>query len=335
MANDLIVPEVLLVDKLEEMDNSLSVTIWKQMRVEAEARDEEENSHLPSVQNKRRKVFFADFVNKAISIPMDITPGVSDEVYKQFYRLYLFSCQQAIHYPEVKRNPFILGFHALGEIKTALVAIMVTYRLVTPSAPYSWSREFFENNIFVDKGSQGQAIIKFFKIPVEAINAAMTEEVVTDWMIYKAFDNNGIRTLMDIKNNLLTLPDYKRGGPVAAEFSRFQRKLAEERSKKEMRKSEALDLEFRKTLVQSVAEKTAEKLLASGLSANEILDKAFKADIAQLTSISDSESEMKAIEKNLDDKKDKMGRACNRRIAKKQDTTEVDGVIAGFLEDNS
>ena len=41
------------------------------------------------------------------------------------------------------------------------------------------------------------------------------------------------------------------------------------------------------------------------------------------------------IEKNLDDKKDKMGRACNRRIAKKQDTTEVDGVIAGFLEDNS
>ena len=62
MANDLIVPEVLLVDKLEEMDNSLSVTIWKQMRVEAEARDEEENSHLPSVQNKRRKVFFADFV---------------------------------------------------------------------------------------------------------------------------------------------------------------------------------------------------------------------------------------------------------------------------------
>ena len=333
MANDLIVPEVLLVNKLEEMDNSLSVTIWKQMRLDAEAREDEEGGHQPLVQNKRRKMFFADFVNKAISIPMEITPAISDEAYRQFYRLYLFSCQQAIHYPEVKRNPFILGFHALSEIKTALVGIMVTYRLVTPSAPYSWSREFFENNIFVDKGPKGQAIIKFFKVPSDAINAAMNEEVVTDWMIYKAFDNNGIRTLMDIKNNLVTIPDYKRGGPIAAEFSRFQRKMAEERSKKEMRKSEALDLEFRKTLVQSVAEKTAEKLLASGLSANDILDKAFKADISQLTAI--SENEIKAIEKSSDDKKDKMGRACHKRISKKQDTAEVDGVIAGFLEDNS
>ena len=332
MDNELIVPEILLIEKMEEMDNALSCKVWEQMRLEAEAKDEDENRGLPFVQIVKRKMFFSDFVRKAISQPMEISPNISEEAYKQFYRLYLFSCQQAIHYPEVRRNPFILGFHVIRELKEALTGIMVTYRLVTPSAPYSWSRDFFEKAIHVDKGADGQAIIKISRVPAEAINQAMNDEVVTDWMIYKTFDSNGIKTLMDIKNNLLELPDYKRGGPAAAEFSRFQRKMAEARSRKNIKKAEALDLEFRKTLVQSVAEKTAEKLLASGLSANEILNKAFNIEIGELASLSDNNT-VQIEEKRSETKKIKMATACTKRIEK--DTSEVDDIILGLLEDNS
>ncbi len=314
MANDLIVPEILLINKMEEMDNSLSVEIWEQMKTDAVCREEEEYGALAPAKRHARKMFFSDFVNKAISIPMEITPKVSDEAYKQIYRLYIFSCQQAIHYPEVRRNPFILGFHALNEIKEALVGIMVTYRLVTPSAPYSWSREFFEKHILIDKGPEGQAIIKFTCMPADAISAAMNEEVVTDWMIYKNFDTNGIRTLMDIKNNLLTLPDYQKGGPAAAEFSRFQRKMAEVRAAKEVKRNDELDLEFRKTLVQSVAEKTAEKLISSGMSTTELLNKVFSTDITKLTSLGENNIELEDNKSNVG--KDKMLEACAKRLSK-------------------
>lgn len=324
MANDLIVPEILLIEKLEEYDNTLSPQVWEQMRQDVIIFEDENEGNLPAVVQVKRRMFFSDFVNKAVSQPIEISPEISKEAYRNLYRLYLFSCQQAIHEPAVRRNPFILGFHALEEVKMALVAILVSYRLVTPTAPYSWSREFFEKNIFIDKGADGHAIIRISRVPRDDIEKALLYgDIVSDWMIYRAFDNNGIRTLMDIRNNLMTLPDYKRGGPKAAEFSRFQRKMAEKRAARQERKEEALDLEFRKTLVQSVAEKAAEKLLASGMSAQEILSKAFTEDLAKLT------MENIEVESNRDEK---MGNACQKRLVKKKEKSEVDNVIAGFLE---
>ena len=147
MANDLIVPEILLIEKLEECDNTLAPQVWEQMRNDVIVLENENQEKLPQVAIAKRRVFFSDFVNKAISLPIEIVPNVNEEAYKQIFRLYLFSCQQAIHEPGVRRNPFILGFHALEEVKLALVAILLSYRLVTPSAPYRWSREFFEKNI--------------------------------------------------------------------------------------------------------------------------------------------------------------------------------------------
>ena len=35
MSNDLIVPEILLIDKLEEMDNTLAPSVWEDMREKA------------------------------------------------------------------------------------------------------------------------------------------------------------------------------------------------------------------------------------------------------------------------------------------------------------
>lgn len=292
MGNELIVPEILLLNKLEEYDNSLAPSVWKDMREVVVANEEDECKISPNAKIKR-KMFFSDFVNKAISLPMEISPLVSDECYKQIYRLYLFSCQQAIHDPSVRYNPFTLGFRALEEVKLALVAIMVSYRLVTPSASYRWDRSFFENNIFVDKGADGHAIIRIARVPVEDIEKAIYENIVSDWLIYRAFDNNGIKTLMDVRNNLVTLPDYVRGGPKAAEFSRFQRKMAEKRGEREQRKEEALDLAFRKTLVESVAQKTADRFLASGMSPQDILAKAFSEDISKLMAVSEEGTDNK------------------------------------------
>ena len=271
-------------NKLEEIDTSLPVTLWEQMRTDvtmAAAVEEADIRTLPAVK-QRKRMFLRDFVEKAVNHPIHVYPEVPEETIRQLYRLHLFCCQRAIHNIEVKRNPFQLGFVALREMKTALMGMLISYRLIDPSCPYSWNHDFFEMNIITDKNADGDTVIKFNRIPPQIIPLAVTEELVTDWLIYRAYDNNGIRTLMDYKNNLLTLPDYQRGGAPENEFSRFERKMQEQRNRVERHKNQELDLEFRKTLVRNVAQQTANEMINSGLSASEILEQAFKADLSKL-----------------------------------------------------
>lgn len=283
-SNELISPEIILLKKLEEVDNSLSPALWQQMCSDVDMADSLEyadTTMLPTIRHRKR-MFLRDFVEKAISLPLKIIPNVQQETADQLYRLHLFCCQKVIHSPEVRHNPFRLGFNALREMKTALMGMMISYRLIDPSCPYSWTHNFFESNIITDKEADGRTIVIFKNIPPHIIPMAITEEMVTDWLIYRAYDNNGIRTLMDYKNNLLTLPDYQRGGAPENEFSRFERKMQEQRNREEKHKNQELDLEFRKTLVKSVAEQTAERLLGMGLSDLEILNRAYHGDLNTL-----------------------------------------------------
>ena len=285
-SNELISPEIILLEKLEEVDQALPPALWQQMRSDVDMADSLERADstmLPAVR-RRKRMFLRDFVDKAVSLPLKIIPDVPPETAGQLYRLHLFCCQRAMHCPEVRHNPFRLGFEALREMKTALLGMMISYRLIDPSCPYSWSHSFFESNIITDKEADGRTVVIFRGIPPHIIPLAITEEMVTDWLIYRAYDNNGIRTLMDYKNNLLTLPDYQRGGAPENEFSRFERKMQEQRNREEKHKNQELDLEFRKTLVKSVAEQTAERLMGMGLSDLEILDRAYNGDLNALIS---------------------------------------------------
>lgn len=322
MGTDLIIPEILLVEKLQELDNSFAPALWDGLKTEIVAA--EKGSKLPAPARQRRRMFFSDFVNKAINQPLKTIPELTAEVEKQLYRLHLFCCQQSIHFPEVKHNPLILGFHALNEMKLALMGILISYRLVDPSCPYNWDHVFFERNIFPHKKANGNIIIAFKNIPQDIINKAITEEIVTDWMIYRAYGHNGIRTLMDIKTRLQTLPDYMRGGHPADEFSRFERKMREHTNRKEIHKEETLDIEFRKTLVRTVAEQTAEKLIASGLSAQDILTQAFSADLSKLVS---QTTENNSPTQTTKSKQKKLP-------SPPKNTQEIESIISGLLEDN-
>lgn len=324
MGTDLIIPEIVLLDKLEETDNSFAPALWEGLKNEIMVFNEEE-ANLPAPIRRKKRMLLSDFVNKAISLPLEIYPKLSPDVEKQLYRLHLFCCQQSIHCPEVRRNPLILGFHALQEMKLALVGIMISYRLINPDCPYNWNRTFFEQHILTHKGPDGHTIIQFRSLTDETVNAAITEEIVTDWLIYRGYGHNGIRTLMDIKNRLLTLPDYKRGGHPTDEFSRFERKMREQFNRKEIRKEESLDLEFRKTLVRTVAEQTAAQLLSSGMSMQDILATAFSADISKLTCPPSTPAAKPASPK----KKEK-----TKALPKpKQDTNYIESVISDLLED--
>lgn len=290
MSNDLIVPEILLVDKLQELDNSLSPQQWDNMREDAISANTalclKEKDMAPAIRNRRRMVM-QDFVNKAIERPMDIKPQANEETLKQLYRLHLFCCQRTIHSYEVRHNPFLLGFRALEEMRLALRAIMISARLTNPSWSYSLDKDFFIKNIYVDISSDNKTVLRFNRMTSDMIDLAINEDIVTDWMIYRAYDNNGIRTLMDVKNNLLTLPNYQRGGEPIMEFARFERKWREHTNKKEIKKNDALDLEFRKNLVKSVAEQLAANLINSGMSAADILDQAYHGDINKLINAQD------------------------------------------------
>ena len=321
MGTDLIIPEIKLIDKLKEMETTLSPTVWEQMKNQVTICANKEK--FPDTKQKKIHMLISDFVNKAINKPLEIIPQLSPETEKQLYRLHLFCCQQAVHNPEVRHNPLILGFRALEEMHTALVGILVSYRLIHPECPYSWSEDFISRAVLTHKGPDGHSFIQFPEfISPEILNAAITEEMVTDWLIYRTHDHNGIRTLMDIKNNLLDLPNFKPGGKPSAEFSRFERKLQEKRNKKQENQNDALELELRKTIVQTVAQEAVSQMLASGMTATDLLTQAFNGDIKNLIS---SQTQKLTEKKEKSDKK-------TLSAKKKQDTKEIENVIAGLLE---
>ena len=326
MGTDLIVPEITLINKLEEVESSLPPALWQQMRNDAAVYIEEDDK-LPAPTRLKKRMLLSDFVNKAISLPLEIEPEINEQTQKQLYRLHLFCCQQIVHNPEVRRNPLVLGFRALEEMHLALVGILTTFRLVHPECPYSWNDSFFSGHIVTHKGPDGHTFIKF-KHPLTAdiINQAITEELITDWMIYRAYDHNGIRTLTDVKNNLLDVPNFKRGGKPSAEFSRFERKMQEQRNRKKVAQDDALELELRKTLVQNVAQQAVEQLLASGVSAMDLLNQAFNGDLSKLLEQKHPQEPIKLQEAPKPEKKKKIA---------KQDTSEIENLISSLLEDNT
>jgi len=323
MGTDLIVPEITLIKKLEEIDNTtLPPAIWQQMRNNVAIYDEDKK--LPASSRIKRRMLFSDFINKAINFPIEASPELNPDVERQLYRLHLFCCQQTIHNPEVRHNPLVLGFRALEEMHTALIAIFISYRLIHPECPYSWSRELFQNKIVTHKGPDGHIIISFKRpLTADIVNTAISEDIVTDWLIYRSAEHNGIRTLMDIKNNLIDLPDFKRGGNPEAEFSRFERKMQEKRNKKKEQQNDALELEVRKKIVETVTDKAVEQILASGVSAMELLNQAFNGDISTLIGQAPTK-----IQSSLPKEEPK-----KKLSAKSKDTKEIENVIAGFLED--
>ena len=323
MGTDLIVPEITLIKKLEEMDTALSPVVWQQMRNEVALLDDKDKK-LPATSRIKRRMLFADFVNKAINLPLETSPELNPDVVQQLYRLHLFCCQQTIHNPEVRRNPLILGFRSLEEMHSALVAIFITYRLTHPECPYSWTREVFQNKILTHKGPDGHTIGSFKRpLTADIANTAITEELITDWLIYRSAEHNGIRTLVDIKNNLIDLPNFQRGGNPEAEFSRFERKMQEKRNRKKEKQNDALELEVRKKIVETVTGKAVEQMLDSGLSAMELLNQAFNGDISTL--ITQTATETNSMLSQKQEKK-------KLSSSKQKDTEEIESIIAGFLE---
>jgi len=324
MGTDLIIPEITLIEKLEEVNDTLPPVLWQQMRNEVALLDEKDKN-LPTTSRAKKRMLLSDFVNKAINLPLEISPEVSPLVERELYRLHLFCCQQAVHNPEVRRNPLVLGFRALEEMHTALVALMVSYRLVHPECPYSWSREVLAGKIITHKGPDGHTIITFKRpLTEDIINTAITEDLITDWLIYRSCEHNGIRTLIDIKNNLIDLPNFQRGGNPEAEFSRFERKMQEKRNLKKEKQNDALELELRKKMVEAVAGKAVEQMLASGASAMDLLNQAFNGDLSAL--LSQTAEQTQHLPKSPQKNKQKA------LPKSKQDTQEIENIISGLLE---
>lgn len=338
MGTDLIVPEITLIEKFQEIDNAISTDHWQQIHNEI-ALYEEEDKRLPSQSRIKKRMFFSDFVNKAISLPIETIPQVSSDTQKELYRLHLFCCQQAVHNKEIRKNPLKLGYFAVQEMQLALSGIFISYRLVHPECPYSWTKEFFATHIIVDRGPDGHTKIKFARpLTLEIINAAINEEIVTDWLIYRTHDNNGIRTLMDVKNHLIDLPNFYRGGNPIDEFSRFERKLQEKRNKKIEKRNDELDLEFRKTLVKTAAEQAVGQMLSSGMSAKDLLNHALSGDIGELVNnYIDQTPHNNHLETSDPQQVPSMPKSPKKqkKILSTQDTQEIENIIAGFLESDN
>lgn len=72
-------PEILLLEKLEEVDKALPPALWEQMRADvgmAESLERADKTMLPAIR-QRKRMFLRDFVEKAVSMPLKIYPGRS------------------------------------------------------------------------------------------------------------------------------------------------------------------------------------------------------------------------------------------------------------------
>ncbi len=98
MGTDLIIPEIVLLEKMEETDRSFAPALWEGLKNEVIIASEEENK-LPAAIRRKKRMIFTDFVNKAINQPMEFNLELTPEVQKQLYRLHLFAASRAFIAP--------------------------------------------------------------------------------------------------------------------------------------------------------------------------------------------------------------------------------------------
>ena len=102
--------------------------------------------------------------------------------------------------------------------------------------------------------------------------------------------------------------------------------MQEEKNRVQKRKDEALDIEFRKVMVQKIAEETANKLISSGMNKTELMNKIFRADLSSLL-------EDDREEKNY--KTDTIQNSKKKNVVVKQDTKLIENVICQFLDEDN
>lgn len=219
-----------------------------------------------------------DIINKAIEVEFESNVKFTYKQLDLLQELNTFCATQVANDPEVLRDPKKIIYKTNQEMHLALTALCLSQALIDSHSRKSENKEFFLENISVSSSDEGTKILNFGLISPERAQAAVNEEFIYDWIIYRDKDGRGISALMDHKTHLNRLTDYLRGGDPLYEFARFQRKYAEQKYLKEDHAKESAQEAFRNTMVQAVAAEITKQQLLEGKNPLDLVNLLFSTE---------------------------------------------------------
>lgn len=222
-----------------------------------------------------------------------------------------FSTNKILSDNEVEKDPRKIAYKTNQELETAIIALCLSVALINHRSKNKYTKEFFENNIFVESVDNDTVKIRFENIEDKIVDNAINPELIFDWMIYRDNEGRGIFSLINEKVcDISDLNDYSAGGDAVYEFARFQRKYHTYKKKKETKSKESAQEAFRNAVAQQVAVQITSQQLLSGKDPMEFVNMLFSKP--------DFENSIKEITSSFDANKPKTPQITYKKNKKKK-----------------
>lgn len=242
--------------------------------------------------NRKVQDIIIQMIEDAKNVNIECEVPLAPEKLMQLKGLNAYCVNQVIQEPEVIRDPRKINYYTNQELKLALMAFCLSEALVNADRRNKETREFFAENITVYMKDPHTKKISFGVIENYKVDAAIYNEIIEDWKIYRDREGFGIKALIDNKTNLTGLADYMRGGDPVYEFARFHRKYTEQEHRREEQNRQATEQAFRNGLVQSLAQELSKQQLLEGRNPMEILEMIFPKNQKQMPSLPKPQPEL-------------------------------------------
>lgn len=224
-------------------------------------------------------------IEQAANVNVECEFPLAPEKLAMLKGLNAYCVSQVLYDPEVIRDPRKINYFANQELKLAVMAFCLSEALVNPQRRNRETKEFFAENINIYLRDEHTKVICFGALEHHKADAALYNEIVEDWKIYRDREGLGIKALVDNKTNLAGLSDYMRGGDPVYEFARFHRKYTEQEHRRQEQNRQATEQAFRNGIVQSLAQEISKQQLLEGRNPMELIDMIFHSGPKQRVSL--------------------------------------------------
>lgn len=211
--------------------------------------------------NNTEKNVLADFMDQAVNCKVSSNIPLTSEENNLLSQLNHFAVMQVEDDVEVLRDPRKIFYKSGEELKTALIGLGLAVALTKNFSRKIYTKEFFEDNIRVERKKSGNLFIHFGAMDRDVLDGVLTEGLIFDWMVYSDNKGRGILALADYKGVYLDDDlNFRRGGSKVYEFARFERKCYRHFCEKVQHQKDDMQDAFRRVFAEAAAKQLTEQI---------------------------------------------------------------------------
>ena len=170
------------------------------------------------------------FAKKAADMDIKSNVPLNQKQINLLKQIHVLAINRALSVPEVMRDPRKISYYANDELKMGFIAVLMTHVLQNHLSKAKYTEDFFLQNVVIYTNQEGtEKHVDLDDVEEKIVQDALVDEVVYDWLIYRAPGSRGIRALSDEKTEAQGLKNFASGLSPISEFSRFERKYFEEK----------------------------------------------------------------------------------------------------------